>query len=191
MRRLLLFTLTLTVFAADTTPVPSTEPVVSGSVDLGYRWRTDVGGSFDTYRSIINLGSGPKLIGVDLTFLDPKKFWFDRASVRAYGFGDDPYGTLHVDAFKSKIYDLRGDFRDMAYFDAVPSYADPLLARGIILNEQSFDTRRKLSSISLDLRPGTWLIPYLAFERDSSSGQGATTFVTNVGSPGTELEFAL
>ena len=39
-------------------PVPSTETWLSGSIDLGYRWRTGVAGSFESYRSIVNLGSG-------------------------------------------------------------------------------------------------------------------------------------
>ena len=52
-------------------PVPSTETWLSGSIDLGYRWRSGVGGSFDTYRSIVNLGSGPKLLGAEFTLTDP------------------------------------------------------------------------------------------------------------------------
>ena len=39
-------------------PVPSTESWLTGSIDVGYRWRTDVGGNFDTYRSIVNLKIG-------------------------------------------------------------------------------------------------------------------------------------
>jgi hypothetical protein len=40
-------------------PVPATEPMLTGWIDLGYQWNTGVAGSLDTYRSIINLGSGP------------------------------------------------------------------------------------------------------------------------------------
>jgi len=160
-------------------PVPSGELAVTGSIDVGYRWQTGVGGSMDTYRSLVNLGSGPKLLGSEFTLADPKSRWFDRVNVRAYSWGDEPYGTLRVDAFKSRIYDLRGDYRDFAYYNNLPSYADPLLARGIVLNEQSFDMRRRLTNISLDLLPGNWFIPYLGFERDSGAGTGATVFVSN------------
>jgi hypothetical protein len=146
---------------------------------VGYRWRTGVGGSLDTYRSIINLGSGPKLLGADFTLTDPKHRAFDQIRVRANGWGDDPYQTVHLDAKKSKLYDFSADYRDMAYFNFLPSYADPLLARGIVLNEQSFDTRRRLGSFHLDVLPGNWFIPYVAYDRDSSSGTGATTFVTD------------
>ena len=146
---------------------------------MGYRWRTDVGGSLDTYRSIVNLGSGPKLLGADFTLTDPKHRAFDQIRVRANGWGDEPYQTVHLDAKKSKLYDFSADYRDMAYFNFLPSYADPLLARGIVLNEQSFDTRRRLGSFQLDLLPGNWFIPYVAYDRDSGDGTGATTFVTD------------
>jgi hypothetical protein len=157
-------------------PAPSTESWLTGSIDLGYRWRSDVGGSFDTYRSIVNLGSGPKLFGTDFTITDPKRRAFDRIRVQAYSWGDEPYETLHLNATKSNIYDFTADYRDFAYFNFLPSYADPLLARGIVLNEQSFDTRRRLGSFQLDLLPNHWFVPYFAYDRDSSSGTGATAF---------------
>jgi hypothetical protein len=160
-------------------PVPSTESWLTGSIDLGYRWRTDVAGSFDTYRSIVNLGSGPKLLGGEFTLTDPKHRAFDNIHVRAYSWGDDPYSTFHLDSKKSKLYDLSFDYRDIAYFNFLPSYADPLLARGIVLNEQSFDTRRRFANFMLDLLPTNWFIPYLGYDRDSGSGTGATTFVSD------------
>ncbi|HTB20653.1 MAG TPA: hypothetical protein VK708_21165 [Bryobacteraceae bacterium] len=61
----------------------------------------------------------------------------------------------------------------------MPSYADPLLGQGIVLDEQSFDTRRKIAALSLDIRPGHWWSPYLGWDHDSSSGAGASVFVTD------------
>src|ERR1700730_1483361 len=119
-------------------PVPSVESWFTGSIDLGYRWRTDVGGSFDTYRSIVNLGSGPKLLGTEFTLTDPQHRAFDLVRVRAADWGDDPYSTFHLDASKTRLYDFSADYRNIAYFNFLPSYADPLLAGGIILSEQSF-----------------------------------------------------
>jgi hypothetical protein len=164
--------------AEPTSPVPSTESWITGSIDFGYRWLTDAG-SFPTYRTFVDLGAGPKLLGAEFTITDPKHRAFDYIKVRATGWGDDPYETAHIDAAKSGIYDFSADYRDIAYFNALPSYADPLLARGVVLDEQTFDTRRRYAGFRLDLRPGSWLIPYLAFDRDSGSGSGVTTFVTD------------
>ena len=165
--------------AAATSPVPSSEAVFTGWIDFGYRWRSDVAGSVDAYRSFVNLGSGPKLIGTEFTLTDPKHRLFDQIHVRAYDWGDDPYSTLHIDARKAKIYDLRVDYRDIAYFDALPSYADPLLAGGIALNEQSFDMRRRFASAEITLLPGHWISPYFAYDRDSGSGTGVSTYVSD------------
>ena len=165
--------------SAAPSPVPSTEPVLTGWIDLGYRWSTGVGGSPDTYRSIINLGSGPKFLGTDFTLTDPTHKWFDTIQVRADSWGDEPSSTVHVDAKKSGVYDFNADYRDFAYFNFLPSYADPLLSQGIVLDEQSFDTRRKIAAVSLKIRPGHWWSPYLGWDHDSSSGTGTTVFVTD------------
>jgi hypothetical protein len=160
-------------------PVPSIEPALTGWIDLGYRWQTGVGGSFDTYRSIIDLGSGPKFLGTDFTLADPKHRWFDTIQVRADSWGDEPSSSVHLEAKKSGVYDFNADYRDFAYFNFLPSYADPLLGQGIVLDEQSFDTRRKIAALSLDIRPGHWWSPYLGWDHDSSSGTGASVFVTD------------
>lgn len=165
--------------AAAASPVPAGEPWFTGSIDLGYSWLTGVGGSFDAYRSIVDLGSGPKLLGTEFTVTDPKHRAFDQIHVRAYDWGGQPYSTFHLDAKKKGRYDFNADHRDFAYFNYLPSYADPLLGRGIVLDEQSFDTRRRFGAFSLDLLPGNWFIPYFAYDRDSGSGTGATTFVTD------------
>src|SRR5712692_6729196 len=53
---------------AEPSPVPAEGPALTGNVDFGYRWVSDIGGSFNTYRTVVNLGGGPKLFGVDLSF---------------------------------------------------------------------------------------------------------------------------
>jgi hypothetical protein len=75
--------------AATPSPVPVDESWLTGYIDLGYRW-TGVGGSLDTYRSIVDLGSGPKLLGTDFTIRDAKHRLFDRIDIRAFNWGDDP-----------------------------------------------------------------------------------------------------
>jgi hypothetical protein len=165
--------------AAAPSPVPSGESWLTGYIDLGYQWRSNVGGSNETYRSIVNLGSGPKLVGTDFTLLDPKRRLFDRIRVRAYDWGDDPYSSFHLFANKQAVYDLNVEFRRMSYFNDLPSFADPSLARGGMLDEQSFDTRRSIGSVALDLLKGHTFAPFLGYDRDSSKGQGVQSFETD------------
>jgi hypothetical protein len=158
-------------------PVSTTENWLTGYIELGYQGRTGVAGSLSTYRSIVDLGSGPKLLGAEFTVTDPKKRFFDHIDVRAFDWGDDPYSTLHVDAVKQGLYRFDADYRSMAYYNNLPSFADPSLAvRGIALDEQSFDTRRHLGSYNLELFPSKQFTPYFSFERDSSSGRGVSSF---------------
>jgi hypothetical protein len=156
-------------------PAPSTESWINGSFDFGYRWVTDVGGSFQQYRSVVNLGEGPKLFGFDLSLQDPKKRLYDTLTLRGMGFGGDPYTTAHVEARKMKLYDFRADYRNIAYFNAVPSFANPVAPAGF--NERSFDTRRRATSFELDLFPGSRIVPYLAYDRNSGHGRGIETWV--------------
>ncbi len=173
-------------------PVPSGEPWINGYIDLGYRWLAGPAGSLDTYRSIVNLGSGPKLLGADFTLIDPKHRLFDKIRVHATQWGDEPYQTVDISASKAKYYQLNIDYRDFAYFNDLPSYADPLLGRGIELDEQAFDTRRRLASAELDWMPESWITPYISFSRDSESGTGTTVFVSDVNQfpvPDTQADF--
>ena len=108
------------------------EKTISGSVDVGYRWRSGVGGSLDTYRTVVNLGSGLRLMGLDLSLESAARRWFDRINVRASNWGGDPYNTAHVDASRHDWYNFSFDYRNIAYFNFLPSYADPTIGQGIL-----------------------------------------------------------
>jgi hypothetical protein len=162
--------------AATTPPAePATGQWFDGSIYLGYRWVTGIGGSVAEYRSVVNLGEGPKLFGLDVSVTDPKKRWFDRVNARAYNWGGDPYNTAHVDAVKRQAYNLSFDYQNIAYFNAVPSFANPSAPSG--LDQQSFDTRRRNTTISLDLFPNRRFRPYVAFYRNTGNGTGVDDFV--------------
>jgi hypothetical protein len=156
-------------------PAPATESWINGYVDLGYRWVTDVRGNLQQYRSVVNLGEGPKIFGFDLTLQDPKKRFYDTLTLRGIGWGGDPYTTASLAARKMKLYDLRLNYRNIAYFNAVPSYANPNFPGGF--NERTFDTRRREASFELDLFPGSRFIPYVAYDRNSGHGRGIETWV--------------
>ena len=181
MKLFIVLFISIPLLAQDTTPanpVPSTEQWLTGSIDFGYRF-TSVGGNNDVYSSVVNLNQGPRLFSLDFTLTDPHKRLFDRLDVRAYNWFGDPYGTVHVDATKRDIYYLTFDYRDITYFNLLPSFADPLLGSGITLSESAYFTSRRMADFQLDLRPASRIIPYLAYSRNSGSGTGITTFQTD------------
>ncbi|MDE3167510.1 MAG: hypothetical protein KGN36_17040 [Acidobacteriota bacterium] len=164
-----------TAAAENPAPAASDGLVLTGSFDFGYRWVGDIRGSSQEYRSVVNLGEGPKLTGLDFTILDPKHRLFDRIDARGDGWGGDPYSTAHLQAIKKRVYDLRVDYRNIAYFNAIPSFANPFAPGGF--DERAFDTRRRDGYVDLELLPGGHILPYLVFERNSSYGHGVATWV--------------
>lgn len=178
--------------SAAASPVPSGENWLSGYIDLGYVWLVGPYGSVPAYKSIVDLTSGLKFLGGDITLTDPKHRAFDKIHVRATTWGDEPYETLHFDMSKAKLYDFNADYRDFAYFNYLPSYADPLQSRGVSLDEQAFELRRKFTDMSLNLWPAAWVTPYVEFNRDSNYGGGTSVFVTDADSfpvPQTQADF--
>ena len=169
---------------ADTPAAVAGESWLTGGIEVGYQWLGNVGGNPLQYRSVVNLNQGPKLLNLDFSLVDPKRRLFDRVDARADGWGNEPYNTAHLQAIKRRIYDLRADYRNLAYFNAVPSYANPLAPGGF--DERSFDIRRRNGYIDLQLFPGRHIKPYLVFERNSSSGHGVQTWVL-----GASNEFAV
>jgi hypothetical protein len=161
--------------AAADNPAPTASENFHGSIDIGYRWLGDVHGSMDEYRSVVDLAQGPRLFGLDLIWRDPKRRFFDQIDVRADGWGGEPDRTAHLDARKRSLYDFNFDYRDMAYFNALPSFANPGAPGGF--DEQSMDIRRRALNAGLDLFPGGHFVPYLAFDHNAGSGSGIETWV--------------
>jgi hypothetical protein len=191
MRLLLLASLFVGIVAAQDQPAPAapaTPPAaapdqpaaaasdfpVSGSVELGYRLIPGTAGNQNVYRSTVNLGEGIRLVGLDFT-VSPVKKLFDHFEVQANSWGD-PYNTARVEVDKAGVYRFTANYRNTAYFDFLPSFADPTISSGSLLTQSSFDTHIRASDVQLDILPGHWISPYLAWSRDSWFGSGTTVF---------------
>ena len=164
---------------APETPAASTS-WISGTVDAGVRWTGDVHGNPAVYRSVVNLGQGLKLFGLDLTMRDSARRFFDKLTVRADSWGGEPYSTIRLDAEREAVYRFSANYRNISYFNALPSFADPTLSRGVVLNQQSFDIRRRMLDSELVLFPTKRIVPFLGYSRDWGSGRGVTDFVSDL-----------
>lgn len=164
--------------AAAPAPAPAVEQNFSGNIEFGYRFIPNIDGSFNTYRSVVNLGEGVKLFGADASILDPKHRVFDRLDLHLTSIGDDPYETAKLDVSKRNLYRLTVDWRNIAYFNYLPSFADPQrLINGSLLDANAFDTHIHSTEVRLDILPGGRFVPYLAYGRNSQDGRGTTSFV--------------
>ncbi len=157
---------------------PATEPFISGNLDVGYRWISGVGGDLNTYRSVVNLGQGPRLFNLDAIIVPPSWKFADRITVNANYWGGDPYNIARVTARKLGVYDFYWNYRNIAYFNFLPSFADPTSETGgIFLNQRGFDTFRRINDAELILRPGHHITPYIAYSRSGERGSGTTNIV--------------
>ncbi len=164
--------------AATEAAKPAADSGITGSIDVGGRFHTDIRGNSDVYRSVVNLGQGPKLFGFDLRYISPTRKFVDKVSLFGTGWGGDPYSTARLDANKERAYDLHVDYKTVAYFNYLPSFANPFLQSGVLMTERGYDTRRRMFDSELRFHPGTRIVPYIAFSSDGGDGRGTTMFVS-------------
>jgi hypothetical protein len=171
-------------------PAPAPAPAVAtasenltGFIDFGYRFIPNSNGDVNVYRSIVNLGQGPKLFGADITYRPNKGTeaakLFDRLDVSATSWGGEPYNSARVAMTKAGVYDFSFNYRKMDYFNDLPSFANPELASGATTSQNARDTERRLFDAQLDLFPNSKFAPFIALSRDAGDGPGLTNF-TNV-----------
>ena len=159
-------------------PAPETEKTFTGYIDVGARW-VGWGGDYSTYRSIVNLSQGVRLVGMDLTNAPKASHLFDTARIQATNWGGDPYNTARFDVFKKGVYRYNGTYSNIAYYNYLPSFADPTAASGTFLNQRATDTAIRDSDHTLEFRPGSRIIPFIGYQRNSDYGYGVTTLVEN------------
>ena len=147
-------------------------------VELGYRWRSDVTGNTDVYRSMVNLGSGPKLLRSNFSLRSNHGAGslFDRLDISANSWGGDPYNTVRVNVGLSDKYEFRADYRNLNYYNFLPQYANPLLlTRGIDVGQHSLNVTYRTSDFELRLFPNSRVRPFVGYTRSSGFGPGFTT----------------
>ena len=111
----------------------------SGFADVRNRFVTDVGGDSQVYRSIVNLGEGPRLYEGEMRFVRPGGRWLDELSLSGDALGGDPSSGALLQAHRAEQYDLRLHYRNFAYFNNLPSFANPLLNEGLLLSQRALD----------------------------------------------------
>src|SRR6516225_2782451 len=159
-------------------PIVEPSTGVTGSSDAGYRWISGVGGDVPTYRSTINLGEGPKLFGADFLLRSPKRRLYDRIGVRVSSVGGEPYSSVQINARRERTYETIFNYRNIAYYNFLPSFADPLASiTGNFLDEQSRDLFLRNSSLLVNILPGRHFIPFFGYDRSSISGSGIVNIV--------------
>jgi hypothetical protein len=161
---------------AATPDTPAIEPNMTGDIDFGYRWVDNVAGSYNAYRSVVNLGSGVKVFGADFSYTNPNNKYMDRFELHGTNWAD-PYNTVRINMGKSNLYNFSVNYSDIASFNFLPTWADVSINQGVLLNQQSLDMYQKTIDSELNFLPGHWFQPYLGYGYYSNSGTGITDYV--------------
>jgi hypothetical protein len=160
---------------------PKEDPLATGTspyeVELGFR-TLHVRGSEDLYRTQINERSGLLLRTFTLltTGSAGTSRYFDRLRIDGSDLGAGPAGSLRLEADKAGMYHLRLNYRHTNAFSALPGFANPLLAQGIIPGQHTYDRTRNTFDADIDLLPGGRFTPFAGFSLFRLSGPGTTTY---------------
>lgn len=145
-------------------------------LELGYRF-VDVDGNRDMYRSQINDREG--ILLRSLTFSTgtiPGFSLVDSLRVDAFDLGAGPAGRFRLEAGRTGLYRLRLDYRRMEFFSALPAFANPLLANGIIPGQHTYDRTRHLLDAEVEILPNGVLSPIVGYSFNRYEGPARTTY---------------
>ena len=155
-------------------------PAVSAQTsqfDLGIGYQSlDVSGNEDVYRTQVKEKDGFLLDFLNIQLVEPEGGLFDRLTLDASGIGASPDTRFRVQANRAGAYNLRMSYTRADVFSALPAYANPFLATGVIPGQHTFDRRRDSFDLDLELLPGAMISPLVGFSRQHYWGPGTTTF---------------
>ncbi|MBI4454413.1 MAG: hypothetical protein HY644_00770 [Acidobacteria bacterium] len=151
------------------------------TLDFGYRWKSEVRGSEDLYRSQWNYGEGPKLFASDLVIAAPQgsNLYADRFELKMNSWGGEPYSTGQLRVVKAGIYELRFDYQNVQYFNAIPLFANPLFGQGNLQTQHKYDSSQRVSRLQLTLLPGERISPFFAYESAGRQGDVRTSLIAD------------
>ncbi len=151
---------------------------------LGYQW-LDVSGNKDMYRSHTGDKGGFLLDSLSVSVNGGKDGLFDRLTVQAAGIGASPDTRFKVQVDRARLFSLKLSYSRAEVFTALPGFANPFLATGVIPGQYTLDRRRDSLDLDLQLLPNAVFSPIVGYSRYHYWGPGHSTF------PFGQDEFAL
>lgn len=157
-------------------PIPRDS--VTGTAHALYRWK-HADGSEPLYRSIVDLGEGPKLEDLHIRFSDlgpGLSRMTDSADLRMTSWGGEPSSGLVLDVGKDGVYDSTVRYRRFQYFNQIRTFANPA-ANFAGPSQQWADVERGLFDLEVDVRKRSDIRPFIRWSRDVGEGTEHQNFV--------------
>ena len=154
----------------------SAQTTVTTDLEWGNRW-VDLSGNEAMYRSQIDERDG--LLLRNLTFEADSGgegfHAFDRLRLDAAGIGIGPDSSLRLDVGRSGLYEVRFHWHRADEWSALPTFANPLLERGILGSQHTGDRTRSGFELRLEAMPGWIVSPVVEYRRTTLDGPGTST----------------
>lgn len=174
-KRLLLLFMVAAASLAAVSAVAQTVPV---DVEFGYRW-LDLKGDTNMYRTQLNERSGLFIHSLTMSTNDfdgHAGSLLDRFRLDISDLGSSPAGSLRLEADREGAYRLRVNYRRSDAFSALPAFANPFLAQGIVPGQHTYDRTRQIFDTDLELLTDRAIVPFVGFSYGSLKGPGTTTY---------------
>ena len=165
---------------------------VQGSASAGYRF-TDVKGYEPMFQELYNLQNGPRLMDFNMFgHNDGTNPFADNFSLTMSGMGGDPYPGAQFTLSKSKLYDLRVNWRQSYfYWNQNDNVIIPTANTPGLTDNHDWANVRKIGSVDFTLHATNNLRFNFQYYRTSFSGATFTTFSPDfLDSPGSWGGFA-
>lgn len=140
--------------------------------DIDLRSRFVTGDRGAVYRSVVNLGEGVRVFAGRLHYEGK-----DSVDASIQDWGGDPNSQATIRIRREQVYEVLLQYRTMAYFNNLPSYANPLFAQGALASQRSLDVRRRQVDLNIRWKPKARVSPFFGILRTNGDGQGVTPFV--------------
>jgi hypothetical protein len=150
---------------------------VQGAASVGYRF-TDVKGYEPMYQELLNLNQGPRLMDFNLFgHSDGTNPFADNFSLTTSGLGGDPYPSAQLTLSKTKLYDLRVNWRQSYfYWNQNDGIILPTRNQTGLTDNHDWANVRKVGSVDLTLHATNNLRFTFQYYRTTFSGATFTTF---------------
>lgn len=167
---------------------------IHGSVDVGYR-STDVDGNADMFRRMFDLSTGARVMGVELNgrARGSAHAFADTFTVRASNLGGDPFPSVEIIARKSRVYDLRINWRKSRFFDTSPLTPDSIdgFDTRAVTDHHGWSTSRQIGNMALTIDATERLHFLFGYDRVQRDGNvRSTRSIDFVGAPSVWGAFA-
>jgi hypothetical protein len=83
---------------------------------------------------------------------------------------------MRMNLSRSDVYEFRADYRNLNYYNYIPTFSNPLLASGNLLGQHSLNVTNRMVDLELKLFPNGKVRPYAGYSRNSGDGPGFTSY---------------